>query len=473
MLERCRSTRVGAPFGGAAIDERGDPLPRRRSPPAAPPTRCCSARSAARSGTAAAVRPEQGLIGLRKAARRLREPAARRRQGDIDLLIVRELVGGLYYGARGVRDDGTVFDTCEYHPSQVERDRAARVRARRAAAAARSSRSTRRTCSTPRACGAASSTRSRPTTPTSSCVTRSSTASRWRSSRRPSASTCVVTENTFGDILSDVAAAVTGGLGLAASASLGDGGPGIFEPVHGSAPDIAGTGSANPTAMLRSLALAARARARRLDLAAALDAAVDAALARHADARRRRRRHDDRVRRRRAGGARGGPCRRRGRDERHRRLPRPARQPQRRGGVGARPRRRVVGRPAELHRGRRGRDRGGGGARRAADRELADRPDRRDARPALRGAALDRARGDAADRHCLLGAPGATAREATTLRSHPAAFDQCRDLLAASRRAVHPGGDDGRRGARGRRGRRPRPGSRSRAPRPRARTGSR
>jgi 3-isopropylmalate dehydrogenase len=65
----------------------------------------------------------------------------------------------------------------------------------------------------------------------------------------------LVMENTFGDILSDVAAAVTGGLGLAASASLGDSNPGIFEPVHGSAPDIAGTGAANPTAMLRSLAL--------------------------------------------------------------------------------------------------------------------------------------------------------------------------------------------------------------------------
>jgi 3-isopropylmalate dehydrogenase len=65
----------------------------------------------------------------------------------------------------------------------------------------------------------------------------------------------LVTENTFGDILSDVAAGVTGGLGLAASASLGDGGPGIFEPVHGSAPDIAGRGIANPAAMLRSLAL--------------------------------------------------------------------------------------------------------------------------------------------------------------------------------------------------------------------------
>ena len=73
----------------------------------------------------------------------------------------------------------------------------------------------------------------------------------------------LVMENTFGDILSDVAAGVTGGLGLASSASLGDSGPGIFEPVHGSAPDIAGTGLANPTAMLRSTALAARARARR------------------------------------------------------------------------------------------------------------------------------------------------------------------------------------------------------------------
>jgi 3-isopropylmalate dehydrogenase len=65
----------------------------------------------------------------------------------------------------------------------------------------------------------------------------------------------VVTENTFGDILSDIAAAVTGGLGLAASASLGDGGPGIFEPVHGSAPDIAGQQIADPTATILSVAL--------------------------------------------------------------------------------------------------------------------------------------------------------------------------------------------------------------------------
>jgi 3-isopropylmalate dehydrogenase len=89
----------------------------------------------------------------------------------------------------------------------------------------------------------------------------------------------VVTENTFGDILSDVAAAVTGGLGLAASASLGDEGPGIFEPVHGSAPQIAGQGIANPAAMLRSTALMLRHGLGRPDDAAALERAVDAALA--------------------------------------------------------------------------------------------------------------------------------------------------------------------------------------------------
>jgi 3-isopropylmalate dehydrogenase len=89
----------------------------------------------------------------------------------------------------------------------------------------------------------------------------------------------IVTENTFGDILSDVAAGVCGGLGLAASASLGDSGPGLFEPVHGSAPDIAGKGIANPAAMLRSVALMLRYGAGEPELAAGLEGAVDAALA--------------------------------------------------------------------------------------------------------------------------------------------------------------------------------------------------
>jgi 3-isopropylmalate dehydrogenase len=89
----------------------------------------------------------------------------------------------------------------------------------------------------------------------------------------------IVTENMFGDILSDLAAAVTGGLGMAPSASLSDGGPGLFEPVHGSAPDIAGQGIANPVAMLRSTALLLEHGLARPAEAEALVRAIDGAIA--------------------------------------------------------------------------------------------------------------------------------------------------------------------------------------------------
>src|SRR5262249_5366200 len=88
----------------------------------------------------------------------------------------------------------------------------------------------------------------------------------------------IVTENMFGDILSDIAAAVTGGLGLAPSASLSDVGPGLFEPVHGSAPDIAGRGIANAAGMLLSVALLLEHGLGRPREAAALVAAVQRAL---------------------------------------------------------------------------------------------------------------------------------------------------------------------------------------------------
>ena len=96
---------------------------------------------------------------------------------------------------------------------------------------------------------------------------------------RPESFDVLVTENMFGDILSDLAAAVTGGLGLAPSASLSDSGPGIFEPVHGSAPDIAGRGIANPAAMLRSTALLLEHGLGRIGEAQALARAVDEGLA--------------------------------------------------------------------------------------------------------------------------------------------------------------------------------------------------
>jgi 3-isopropylmalate dehydrogenase len=270
---------VELPFGGAAIDAAGEPLP-------AETLDACRASRAVLLGAvggpkwdAAPVRPEAGLLGLRKELdvyANLR-PA---RQGAIDLIVVRELVGGLYFGARGVREDGTVFDTCEYHPSQVERI------ARRAFELARSR--SRRLVSVDKANVLDTSRLWRrvlsevaadyPDVELRHALVDSFAMEIATSADRVDV---VVTENMFGDILSDLAAAVTGGLGLAASASLGDAGPGIFEPVHGSAPDIAGTGAANPAAMLRSLALLLEHALGRPDLAAALEQTVDDVLLSH------------------------------------------------------------------------------------------------------------------------------------------------------------------------------------------------
>jgi 3-isopropylmalate dehydrogenase len=266
------------PFGGHAILDQGTPLPDAT-------LEGCRSSDAVLLGAVGLpelegkpVRPEQGLLALRKelgAYANLR-PA---RADGIDLLVVRELVGGLYFGEKGTREDGTWFDTCEYSRPEVERV------ARRAFELARE-RDGRLT--------------------SVDKVNVLHTSRLWRDVvselgdtdypdvtldhalvdsfamtivMAPETIDVVVTENTFGDILSDVAAAVTGGLGLAASASLGDGGPGIFEPVHGSAPQIAGQGIANPAAMLRSTALMLRHGLGRPDEASALEQAVDVALA--------------------------------------------------------------------------------------------------------------------------------------------------------------------------------------------------
>ncbi len=242
------------PFGGEAIAKFGTPLPDAT-------LEACKQADAVLLGAVglpkydgAAVRPEQGMLALREALdvyANLRPSS----DGDkVDLLIVRELVGGIYYGRRGRTEDGVVFDTCEYTEPQIERI----VRRGFVLAQKRSKRLT--------------------------CVDKANvlaTSRFWRElverikgdysdvevqymlvdnaamqiARAPEQFDVIVTENMFGDILSDLAAAVTGGLGLAASASLADDGPGLFEPVHGSAPDIAGKGIANPTAMLRSVAM--------------------------------------------------------------------------------------------------------------------------------------------------------------------------------------------------------------------------
>jgi 3-isopropylmalate dehydrogenase len=261
---------VELPFGGAAIDATGEPLP-------AETLQACRGADAVLLGAVGGPRwqpglPESGLLALR---RELDVYANLRPAGD--LLVVRELVGGLYFGARGVRDDGTVFDTCEYHPAQVER--VARRAFELAAARRRSlvsvdkanvldtSRLWRRVVT--ELGGQYPDVEVRHALVDSFAI---------EIALRPEVLDVVLTENMFGDILSDLASGMAGGLGVAASASLGDEGPGVFEPIHGSAPDIAGTGVANPTAMLRSLALLLEHGARRPDLARAVEAAVEAAL---------------------------------------------------------------------------------------------------------------------------------------------------------------------------------------------------
>jgi len=187
---------------------------------------------------------------------------------------VRELVGGLYFGASGVRDDGTVFDTCEYHPDQVRRV------VRRAFALARTRRSALTSIDKANVLETSRMWRRvvnevAPEFPDVSVEHMLVDNAAMQLATAPDRFDVIVTENMFGDILSDLAAAVTGGLGLAPSASLSDSGPGIFEPVHGSAPDIAGRGIANPTAMLRSTALLLEHGLGRGDEAQALARAVE------------------------------------------------------------------------------------------------------------------------------------------------------------------------------------------------------
>jgi 3-isopropylmalate dehydrogenase len=264
------------PFGADAIRATGDPLP------AATLAACRSADAVLKAPIgdpefdAADVRPEQGMLRLRAELdvyTNLR-PA---KQGTVDLLIVRELVGGLYFGAHGVREDGTVFDTCEYHPSQVERiahrafgvtrARGGRLTSVDKANVLETSRMWRRVVREVAA--------DYPEIEVEDMLVDNAA---MQLASAPEQFDVIVTENMFGDILSDLAAAMTGGLGLAPSASLGDGGPGVFEPVHGSAPDIAGRGIANPAAMLRSAALMLEHGLGRNREAAALGDAVDGAL---------------------------------------------------------------------------------------------------------------------------------------------------------------------------------------------------
>jgi 3-isopropylmalate dehydrogenase len=232
-------------------------------------------------------RPEQGLLALRKGLglfanlRPVRpspalldaSPLKRERIEGTDLLVVRELTGGIYFGDSGLRGD-TAHDTCLYSVGEIERiARVAfalartRVTSVDKANVLETSRLWRKTVER---------LAQRETTPLDHMLVDNAA---MQLVARPAAFDVILTENMFGDILSDEAAMLTGSLGMLPSASLGDGsGPGLFEPVHGSAPDIAGSGTANPLAMFGSVALMLRHGLAMENEASALESAIDRAL---------------------------------------------------------------------------------------------------------------------------------------------------------------------------------------------------
>jgi 3-isopropylmalate dehydrogenase len=263
-------------IGGASIDACGSAL-------ADDALAACRAADAillgavggpAWSDPGAAVRPEQGLLGLRKALglwANLRpvkpfpelahcSPLRPERLAGVDLLVVRELTGGLYFGPR-VRDEvggrRRAIDTLEYTDHEIER----------VVALAFQLASRRRgvLTSIDKANVLGSSRLWRQVTnevaaryPAVKLDHQLVDSAAMRLITHPAAFDVVVTENLFGDILTDEAAVLAGSLGLCPSASIGDGRCGVYEPIHGSAPDITGRGIANPIGTILSAALLLR-----------------------------------------------------------------------------------------------------------------------------------------------------------------------------------------------------------------------
>jgi 3-isopropylmalate dehydrogenase len=262
-----------APFGGIAIDQCGDPLP------AATLEACLRADAVLLgaiggpkwSAPSAPVRPEAGLLRLRRELgvyANLRpvavHPALRGTStlkpeiiDGVDLIFVRELTGGIYFGAK-TRDAFHASDLCSYSALEIERivrvaARIARTRRRRLLSIDKSnvletSRLWREVCERV----------VRAEFPDVQLDHMLVDSAAMHLIRRPREIDVAVTENMFGDILTDEASMLCGSLGLLPSASLGDGTRGLFEPIHGSAPDIAGKDIANPYGAILSTALLLR-----------------------------------------------------------------------------------------------------------------------------------------------------------------------------------------------------------------------
>ena len=283
--------------GGCAIDKTGEPLPK------ATLDACLASDSVLLGavggpkweGLPGNLRPERALLGIRKAmnlyanlraarlmpvlkaACPLKEATA---EAGFDMLIVRELTGGMYFGKSG-RTEGpfgeTAYDTESYGAGEIERiariafeaarKRGGRVTSIDKANVLESSRLWRETVHRVAA--------DYPDVALSDMLVDNAA---MQLIARPSQFDVIVTSNMFGDILSDEASQLTGSIGLLASASLGDGTRGMYEPIHGSAPDIAGQGLANPIATILSSAMMLRMSFNLPAEADAVEAAVEKAL---------------------------------------------------------------------------------------------------------------------------------------------------------------------------------------------------
>jgi 3-isopropylmalate dehydrogenase len=283
------------PMGGLAIDEFGDPLPQSTLD-------ACRDADAILLGAVggpkwddpdAKTRPEAGLLGLRKELglfANLR-PITTHRQlvaasplradivAGVDILFFRELTGGIYFGASERSDDGiTASSTMTYSTPEIERI----VRLAADAAASRRGKLTSvdkaNVLEVSRHWRRVAAELVATEYPDLEYEVVLVDAMAMHLLSRPRDFDVVVTGNMFGDILTDEASMLPGSLGMLPSASLGSDGPGLYEPIHGSAPDIAGRGIANPLATILAAALALRHSLALENEAAAVEAAVDRVL---------------------------------------------------------------------------------------------------------------------------------------------------------------------------------------------------
>jgi 3-isopropylmalate dehydrogenase len=281
-------------IGGAAYDAAGSPLPDAT-------VAACQAATGILLGAVGGPkwadipvqhRPEQGLLAIRKALglfANLRpvatmpelaaaSPLKPEKLVGVDILVIRELTGGIYFGKRS-RSADAAFDTCEYTVAEIER--VCRVAGRLAAQRRRKVTSVDKAnvLDTSRLWRDVATRVFRDEFPELAVEHLLVDAAAMHLLSRPADFDVMVTENMFGDILTDEASMLAGSMGLLPSASLGaGGGPGLYEPIHGSAPDIAGQGVANPCGTILSAAMLLRHSCGAEAAAKAVEAAVAAAI---------------------------------------------------------------------------------------------------------------------------------------------------------------------------------------------------